>query len=100
MMKLYLCKVIVEMHFLIPNVLLILYTYLNLIIHEILDLNGINDAISLLLEVFTIIPSELKIEIVSQQSKLIKSLSQSTRALYVGNFLLPMNKVFRSILLI
>ena len=61
------------MHFLIPNVLLTLYTYFNLIIHEILDLNGINDAISLLLEVLTRIPSELIIEIESQQSKLIKS---------------------------
>ena len=59
------------MHFLIPNVLLILYTYFNLITNEILDLNGINE-ISVLLEVFTIIPSELIIEIVSQQSKLIK----------------------------
>ena len=72
MIKLYLCKVIEVMHFLIPNELLILYTYFNLITHEILDLNGINDAISVLLEVFTIIPSELIIEIVSQQSKLIK----------------------------
>ena len=55
MIKLYLCKVIEVMHFLIPNELLILYTYFNLITHEILDLNGINDAISVLLEVFTII---------------------------------------------
>ena len=61
------------MHFLTPNVLLTLYTYFNLIIHEILDLNGINDAISLLLEVLTRIPSELIIEIESQQSKLLKS---------------------------
>ena len=96
MIKIYLCKVIEVMHFLTPNVSLILYTYFNLIIHEILDLKGINDVISAWLDVF-IIPSELIIVIVSQQSKLMKSLSLSTIDLYAGNFFLPINNVLTSI---
>ena len=85
MIKICSCKVIEVIHFLIPNVLLI-YTYFNLIVHEILDLKGIKDAISALLDLFIIIPSQLIIVIVSQQSKLIKSLSLLTIDLYTGNF--------------